>query len=374
MRGPGRVIGAVRPDRRPVSRSRGRGRGRPAPSHGKGTVPRECYGAATAAPYRRRRNRDPVRPGARGPSARCSSRHPTGSRGGRAPGRRRANGGPAAPGARRRRQATELGGLHGRRPAHGGTAPGAAPPGPGPRSDDEGTSRTRGRGRGPASKSSAEARCRGPGAKGPAPRARYCGGPTGAVAPGDPGPPGGPTAPGLVSAGAYRCQARRRRSPSVRLVSVARQRRCPSARLTGTGAHRHRDLSARAHRRRARQRRSSSAQGLIGAGLVGAGARQRGSCRHRGSSAPGAVGAGSSAPGPVGAGSSASPVPWPAPHRHVSRRGPRSARADGSAPASSASSTASPCSLAHSVSMWIGSISVAPSGVSSYSTRGGTSA
>jgi hypothetical protein len=46
----------------------------------------------------------------------------------------------------------------------------------------------------------------------------------------------------------------------------------------------------------------------------------------------------------------------------------------GSESASSASSTASPFALAHSVSTWIGSISVAPSGVSSYSTRGGTSA
>lgn len=59
-----------------------------------------------------------------------------------------------------------------------------------------------------------------------------------------------------------------------------------------------------------------------------------------------------------------SPVPW---------RSPQSLEAAGSGPASSASSTASPFALAHSVSMWIGSINVAPSGVSSYSTRGGTS-
>jgi 16S rRNA G966 N2-methylase RsmD len=54
--------------------------------------------------------------------------------------------------------------------------------------------------------------------------------------------------------------------------------------------------------------------------------------------------------------------------------GPQLLPASGSGPASSASRTASPFVLAHSVSMWIGSISVAPSGVSSYSTRGGASA
>ncbi len=59
---------------------------------------------------------------------------------------------------------------------------------------------------------------------------------------------------------------------------------------------------------------------------------------------------------------------------HSALAGPQSPGATGSGAASSASSTASPFALAHSVSMWIGSMSVAPSGVSSYSTRGGTSA